>query len=300
VIHSAKEIEEFKKLGIHVIKRGDKEYPQRLENLSQPPEVLYARGNLNLLLKPAVAIVGTRDCTRYGIDIAKRFAKKFVESGLVVISGLASGIDTAAHLGAGAENTIAVLGNGINYYYPQSNHALQDTIGEKGLLLSEYLPIHDGGKFTYPQRNRIVAALSKAVLIVEADLKSGTMITKDFALDLGIDVYAIPGSIVSPQSRGTNALIKTANVVCAVEPDDVLQSFGITQKSTKEKHSVIQITFDEKKILDIIGREPMHIDDIMEKSGLPIPKLAALLTSMEVGGLLEKLVGNMYACVLDS
>ncbi|MDR0462439.1 MAG: DNA-processing protein DprA [Christensenellaceae bacterium] len=302
MIHSKEEIEAFKKQGIHVIRRGDKEYPQRLGNLHQPPEVLYCKGDLSLLTRPAISIVGTRTCTRYGIDVAKRFAKKFAEAGIVVISGLADGIDTAAHLGAvegsGGQqlNTIAVLGNGVNHCYPQANVKLQDKIAGHGLLVSEYLPNDTGNKYYFPMRNRIVAALSKALLIVEADLKSGTMITKDFALDLGIDVFAIPGPVTSLQSRGTNALIKEAACSCAVEPDDVLATFGVTVKSQVAKNTLVQISFDEKRILDIIGREAVHIDEILERSAMPIPKLAVLLTSMELKGLLRKLSGNVYSC----
>ena len=301
MIHSKDEIKEFNKMGIHIIRRGDKEYPTRLENLGNPPEVLYCKGNLELLTRSAISIVGTRNCTRYGIDVARRFAKKFAEAGIVVVSGLADGIDAAAHQGAiesGAVNTIAVLGNGVNWYYPSANRKLQDKIAEHGLLVSEYLPNDTGQKYYFPQRNRIVAALSRALLIVEADTKSGTMITKDFALDLGIDVFAIPGQVTSPQSRGTNALIKQAACTCACEPDDILETFGVTAKSNKEKNTLIQISFDEKRILDIIDRDEVHIDDIMEKTGMTIPKLATLLTSMEMKGLLQKLPGNCY-CAVD-
>lgn len=298
MIHTKDEINAFKTQGIHVIKRGDKQYPKRLENLHQPPEVLYCKGNLELLTRPAISIVGTRACTRYGIDVAKRFARKFAEAGIVVISGLADGIDTAAHMGAEPANTIAVLGNGVNSYYPQNNKKLQDDIAEHGLLVSEYLPNDKGNKFYFPMRNRIVAALANALLIVEADLKSGTMITKDFALDLGIDVFAVPGNVTSLQSRGTNALIKTASCVCAVEPDDVLATFGVTASNPREKHSLIQISFEEKQILDILGRDEVHIDDILENTKLPIQKLATLLTNMEMRGLLQKLPGNIFCRIM--
>jgi len=294
MIHNAEEIAEFKRMGIHVIRQGDKEYPTRLMNLSQPPEVLYCKGNLNLLTRPAIAIVGTRTGTRYGIETARTFAKKFAGTGIAVISGLADGIDTAAHQGAEAKNTIAVLGNGVNHYYPTNNIKLQDQIGEVGLLVSEYLPNFNGTKFSFPQRNRIVAALSGALLIVEADLKSGTMITKDFALNLGIDVFVIPGNISSPQSKGTNSLIKEGKCKIALTPDDVLESFGKKSKNKTEKSIAIQISFEEKAILDIIGREELHIDDILEHAKMPIPKLSALLTSMEMRGLLQKLPGNTY------
>ena len=294
MIHSKEEVEAFAKQGIIIIKRGDKEYPKRLENLYQPPEVLYCKGNINLLLRPAVSIVGTRDCTRYGVDVTKKFARSFADSGLVVISGLADGIDAAAHMGAQPANTIAVLGNGVNCYYPPSNRKLQDDIAREGLLVSEYLPNDRGHKFYFPQRNRIVAALSQALLITEADLKSGTMITKDFALDLGIDVFSVPGPVTSFASRGTNNLIKTAACSIATEPADVLQAFGVTQKNDDKPNTIVQISFEEKQILDILGRDEVHIDELVEKIKMPIRKLATLLTQMEMSALIEKLPGNIF------
>jgi len=195
---------------------------------------------------------------------------------------------------AGKCDTIAVLGNGVNVYYPQGNKNLQDKIGEHGLLVSEYLPNARSTNFSFPQRNRIVAGLAGALLIVEADTKSGTMITKDFALDLGMDVYAIPGSVLSPQSRGTNALIREAAVACATCPDDVLQSFGVTARDTKLPDTFLQISFDEKRVLDVLQRDEVHIDDIMEQIKMPIPKLATLLTGMEMRGIIKKAPGNKY------
>jgi len=301
MIHSDKEIAEFKQQGIHVIRFGDREYPQRLKNLSKPPEVLYCRGKIELLTRPAIAMVGTRLATRYGMDVARRFARVFVESGIVVVSGLADGIDTASHLGAidGSKpdhyDTIAVLGNGIDFYYPQRNKKLQDDIAKYGLVISEYLPSDRGQKYSYPHRNRIVAALSQAVLIVEADLKSGTMITKDHALDIGLDVFSVPGNVTSLQSRGTNQLIKDAACAIATEPADVLSVFGKTQKSKSEPNALVQISFEEKHILDILKRDEIHIDELVEKTAMPIRKLASLLTQMEMRGLIEKLPGNIFA-----
>jgi len=295
MIHSDEEIKAFRAQGIIVIRRGDKEYPQRLENLHQPPQVLYCKGNIELLLRPSVAIVGTRNCTRYGVDVAKRFAKSFADSGLVVISGLCDGIDTAAHSGAGPENTIAVLGNGVNWFYPRSNKELQEQIAKDGLLVSEYLPNNRGHLYHFPQRNRIVAALANALLIVEADRKSGTMITKNFALDLGIDVFAVPGPVTSFSSRGTNNLIKDAACAIATEPADVLAAFNISQKFDDKPNVVVQVTFEEKQILDILGRDEVHIDELVEKTKLPVRKLATLLTSMEMNGIIKKMPGNTFA-----
>ena len=311
--HNATEIAEFARKGITVIQRGDKNYPSRLLNLAIPPEVLYARGNTGLLHKPAVAIIGTRDCTRYGKEIATRWAEQFARLGIVVISGLAEGIDTAAHLGAiraaennealceGAKampktnvNTIAVLGNGVDYYFPSSNKDLQNQIAQNGLVISEYLPNEKSARYYFPQRNRIVAALASAVLIVEADLKSGTMLTKNWALDLGIDVYAVPGQVTSYASRGTNRLIKESPCTAALEPADVLQSFNVTMPNKKEKNTVIQFTFEEKLVLDTLKTDEVHFDDLLEETKFATQKLASLLTNMELSALIKKLPGNMY------
>jgi DNA processing protein len=270
-----------------------------------------------------VAVVGTRTSTRYGNNVAERFARVFAEQGLVVTSGLADGIDTHDHRGAinavdksDPCNTIAVLGNGFNTYYPTANRNLQNDIANRGLLVSEYLPNEATKRFHYPQRNRIVAALSTAVLIVEADMHSGTMITKDFAVALGVDVYAVPGEVTNITARGTNHLIKTGECRVATEPNDVMQSFvrrvaasgnfvrssrasgranALSRASGRVHEVTATVSFDERKILDILGREDTHIDDIVDKTGMEIRKLSPLLTSMEMKGMLEKLGGNVFA-----
>ena len=312
---------------IRAVTRASENYPKRLFNLKMPPVVLYCRGDLSLFEKSAVAIIGTRDCTRYGAQVASKFAKALAERDIVVVSGLADGIDAAAHEGAflgrkvknvvgpmdvsshlpkgtvsvakpqsGIVNTIAVLGNGLNYIYPQSNADLQRRISKDALLVSEYLPNEKSNRFHFPYRNRIVAALASAVIIVEADLRSGTMITKDWAIDLGVDVYAVPGPITSGASRGTNALIKEAHCAIMTDIEDVLEaSFGIFEKTKDEPNVVVQISFDQKRVLDILAKGEAHFDDIIELLGLPVGKVTTLLTTMEMSGLIKKLAGNQYA-----
>jgi len=185
------------------------------------------------------------------------------------------------------------LGNGINTFYPASNTGLQQKITKYGLVLSEYLPNFSGAKFTFPQRNRIVAALSNALVIVEADLKSGTMITMKCAQDVGIDVYAVPGPITSYVSRGTNQLIKEGGAI-ATNAQDVLDAFGVYEKSPQRENAFIQLSFDEKQVLDTIGNKEVHFDGLIEEIGLPVHKLSTLLTNMEMSGLIKKLAGNYY------
>jgi DNA processing protein len=327
-----------------VIKKGDPNYPKCLLDLSQPPEQLYCRGRLELLTRPAVAIVGTRDCTRYGVSVAREIAKKCVENGIAVISGGAAGIDTAAHSGAmealsemsgrnggvnmsaagtvsptgsmpadtnslrGAASfagavspvgkvslagTISVLGNGLNHCYPTENWELQKQIESEGLLISEYPDDFPANKQTFPQRNRIVAGLSNAVLVVEADFKSGTMITVRVAKKIKREVFAVPGSIKSYASNGANDLIKSKTAKMLTGFDDILQFFRMqTGENKTDIKPVLQLSFEEKNILDIIRKDEVHLDELLEKCKMPTHALMTLLTDMELSGLIEKLPAN--------
>jgi len=281
-----------------ILKPDDPRWPVGLNNLAQPPEVMFCKGNLELLEKPIVAIVGTRDSTRYGMEVAKKLAGQLAELGIVTVSGLADGIDAAAHIGAGPKHTIAVLGNGVNQFYPAANVDLQKKIAsDGGLLVSEYPPSEKSNKFHFPQRNRIIAALSKAVIIVEADIKSGALITKDFALDLGLEVFAVPGAITSPASRGTNEMIKTAACACLTDVSDVLSVFGMTYTDAKA-NTVTQLSFEAKAVLDVLKHDEVHFDEIVEKTKF-LPKiLSTLLTRMEMDGIILTLPGNYYVSKL--
>jgi len=283
---------------IVILKRGDKRWPKGLDNLAQPPEVLFCKGNLELLKKPIIAIVGTRDCTRYGLEVARKLASQLASLGIVTVSGLADGIDAAAHNGAGAENTIAVLGNGVNVFYPAANVDLQKRIAmDGGLVISEYEPNQRSNRYTFPQRNRIIAALSNAVIVVEADKKSGALITKDFALDLGIEVFAVPGPINSHASRGTNEMIRTAACACLTDVSDVLGVLGMSVSGIKE-NTVVQLSFEARSVLDALRYDEMHFDEIVSKTNFAPKILTTLLTTMEMDGIIQKLPGNHYVSKL--
>ena len=235
---------------IQVIRLDDALYPRALKDLKDPPKQIYVKGNLSLLNRPMVSIVGTRDCTRYGLMTAKDIAAQCVNAGFVVVSGLAEGIDTAAHQG-GKEATIAVLGNGIDIYYPAMNKDLQDEISLQGLLISEYPPTLHGGKTTFPQRNRIVAALAQAVIAVEADLHSGTLITVKMANALNRPVYAVPGNINCYASQGTNDLIAKGQAKMITSVSDLITALTgtiATKVTVKQK----QITMEQQNILNIL------------------------------------------------
>ena len=277
---------------IQVIRLDDALYPRALKDLKDPPKQIYVKGNLSLLNRPMVSIVGTRDCTRYGLMIAKDIAAQCVTAGFVVVSGLAEGIDTAAHQG-GKEATIAVLGNGIDVYYPAINKDLQDEISLQGLLISEYPPTLHGGKTTFPQRNRIVAALAQAVIAVEADLRSGTLITVKMANALNRPVYAVPGNINCYASQGTNDLIAKGQAKMITSVSDLITALTgtiATKVAVKQK----QITMEQQNILNILKSDEVHFDDIVMESGLTVPQLSTLLTNMEMIGLIEKLPGNYF------
>lgn len=201
------EWEFIKKYNIQIVNYLHKYYPENLRNIYDMPVVFYAIGNLERLREKSVAIVGTRQCSEYGINVARELAKNIAGNNVNVVSGLATGIDAEAHIGAGG-NTIAVLGSGINVIYPKENIALAKEIVRKGgLIMTEY-PINEKPeRLNFPNRNRLISGLSEAVIVVEAGERSGSLITADFAMEQGKEVYAVPGNITSPTSVGTNQLI---------------------------------------------------------------------------------------------
>ncbi|MCM1404215.1 MAG: DNA-processing protein DprA [Prevotella sp.] len=277
----------------HIVRQGDAHYPRALMDLKDPPKQLYLKGNLDLLYRPLVSIVGTRDCTRYGIMVAKDIAAQCVAAGFTVVSGLAEGIDTAAHQGANG-TTIAVLGNGFNHYYPQANKSLQEEIGTTGLLISEYPPELHGDKTTFPQRNRIVAALGQAVIAVEADSHSGTLITVKMAQTINRDVYAVPGNINCYASQGTNALIANHNAQMVTSATDLVKALTGRVSKAAAATAVKQISMEQQNILNLLKTDEVHFDDLVIDSGLSVAQVSTLLTNMEMIGLIEKLPGNYF------
>ena len=278
---------------MQIIHLGDDNYPRALMDLKDPPKQLYVKGNLDLLNQPMISIVGTRDCTRYGLMVAKDLASHCVEAGFVVVSGLAEGIDTAAHQGANGK-TIAVLGNGLDVFYPSINKELQNEIASDGLLITEYPPKFHGDKTTFPQRNRIVAALGQAVIAVEADLHSGTLITMRKARELKRITYAVPGNINCYASQGTNDLIANHGVRMVISASDLIKDLTGCKLESKKTVAVKQLDLEQQKILNILKSDEIHFDDIVLESGLTVPQLSTLLTNMEMIGLIEKLPGNYF------
>jgi DNA processing protein len=252
--------------------------PPLLRQIHDPPAQLYLRGNGDptLLEAPAVAIVGARACSPYGAYSARMLARELGTAGVVVVSGLARGVDAEAHRGALAAggDTVAVLGCGIDRDYPAVNASLARAIAERSLIVSEYEPGVEPAPFRFPARNRIIAGLCRATVVVEARDRSGALITADFALEEGRDVFAVPGEITSALSAGTNALLKlgAAPATCA---QDVLHAIGMTpkdpQSSPQESHPLLELL-------------PATVDELVRTSGRGAGELAATLTQLELEG----------------
>ncbi|MDY6037839.1 MAG: DNA-processing protein DprA [Eubacterium sp.] len=261
-------------------------YPKRILESINDYKPLYYRGDLKLLDNPTVAIVGSRKASYYGRACAKALAKCAVEYGTVVVSGLAAGIDSEAHTSCleSGGNTIAVLGNGLDIFYPQRNKALQEEIEKHGLLLSEYEDGKTPQKYTFPVRNRIISAISDAVVIVEAGARSGSLITAECAVEQGKMLYAIPGNISSPNSFGTNKLI-CEQVSPLINFDELFHDLGLRKKRSNE--SYVKLSKTESRILDIIrDSEEISIEQIRHKMDINLSEINAIITILEMKGII--------------
>ncbi len=288
--------------GIAVLTWMDEGYPRRLREIDQPPPVLYVRGELTLQDEWAVAIVGTRRMTTYGRQVTDEIAGTLSRNGVTIISGLARGVDAIAHqaaLDAGGR-TIAVLGCGVDRIYPPEHRKLAERIINQGALVSDYAPGTPPDATNFPPRNRIIAGLSMSVVITEAGQRSGALITAAFAADQGRDVFAIPGNIVSPQSRGTNRLIQDG--ACLVmDSKDILEMLELTMV-TEHKAARIVLPEDavEAQLIEVLQIEPLHIDEIRTRTELPIEKVTSTLAIMELKGMVRQIGGMNYIAVRDS
>ena len=271
-------------------------YPERLKEIANPPLVLYAKGNINLLkCDKMITIVGTREPDRYGIEVTEEFATELTNHDYVIISGMARGIDSIAHKTAlkFGNPTIAVMGCGLDRVYPPESTQLFDDIVDFGLVLSEYPIGTPPDSYNFPERNRIMSGLAKSVLLTQAGHKSGALITFDYAVDQGRDVYIVPGSIYNKQCVGTNALLKTFTGCGVQTPWDI-----ISEKEHKEERppivSSMELDVVEEKIVKMLENRDMHIEEIIRMSGLPIRELSSLLLKLELLGLVKRLSGNYY------
>lgn len=270
-------------------------YPEKLKNIADPPLVVYAKGDISLLGKKSISIIGTRKPTTYGKIVCENFTKELSSAGLVTVSGLAYGIDTLVAqktLEIGGK-TIAVLAGGLDKIYPSQNNALADKIANNGgLLLSEYRIGVSPANYSFINRNRIVSALGLGTLIVEAGKSSGTMSTARHAIEQGRELFIIPGNITSPQSEGTNSLIDEMPDTFTISPNRILFKLNIKKKT--EHKATKQMDLTENIILDALSVSELSFDDLCEKTKLSPSVLSSELIKMEMFGLVKKGDGNTY------
>lgn len=281
--------------GNHVLTLHDPAYPRLLREIHDPPLLLYAVGNVALLSAPSVAIVGSRNASIQGKANASAFARAFSDSGLTVISGLALGIDAAAHEGAlaGPGSTVAVIGTGADIVYPARNHKLAHRIAQHGCIISEYPLGHPVLASNFPRRNRLISGLASGVLVVEAAAQSGSLITARMAAEQGRDVFAIPGSIHAPMSKGCHQLIRegaklvdaAADVLDEIRP--AIGGPGAAQPDSRPAQAA-------DLLLDALGYDPVGADALALECGLDAGALSAQLLALELAGLLERLPGGLY------
>ncbi|SDU21150.1 DNA protecting protein DprA [Verrucomicrobium sp. GAS474] len=298
---AAAEIEKAEALGVTLLHADDDRYPEALKEIYDPPLILYVRGTLPETWKQGVALVGSRVTSHYGLETAKKLGYQIAYAGVPVISGLARGIDTAAHMGALAAKgpTWAVLGTGVDHIYPAENASLAEKIAETGCLISEFPLGTKPEKQNFPMRNRIVSGLSFGVLVVEAGLGSGALITAKQALEQGRQVFAVPGRIDTPHSKGCHQLLKEgARLVEDV--NDILgeMEFLFPPKEMtalgSSRPAPADLTPEEALLFETLGTEEVPIDTLIAKSGLPSGKVSSTLLRLEMKRLVRQLPGKLF------
>ena len=291
--------ETWRQHSIGILTWEDAAYPQRLKQTEHAPPVLYVRGALMPEDDWAVAIVGTRKMTAYGRRVAEEVARLLADHGITVVSGLARGVDGAAHRSAlhHGGRTIAVLGSGVDVIYPPEHRHLASEITTHGALLSEYPPGTRAEAMNFPPRNRIIAGMSIATVVIEAGRKSGALITAAFAAEQGREVFAVPGSIYAAQSQGTNWLLaQGAHPLTAAE--DILEALDISLLPQRQAaRRSLPTTPEEQRLLEALGNEPLHVDELSARLGLPVSQITATLTLMELKGLVQPLGGMKYVAI---
>jgi DNA processing protein len=277
----------------HIVTLADGDYPQSLLNISDPPLLLYVKGRLDLLNQPAFAIVGSRHATPQGIKNAEAFSESLSHQGLCIISGMAHGIDAAAHRGGlkARGSSIAVVGTGLDKVYPAANRGLAHALAHQGVLISEFPLGTPPLAPNFPRRNRIISGLGLGCLVVEASLQSGSLITARLAMEQGRDVFAIPGSIHSPQSKGCHSLIKQGAKLVETAQDVLEELAGLVSVVTPTGCAT---TDTNPALLEYLGYDPIDMDTLSTRSGLTVSELSAMLLALELDGLVSKLPGGLY------
>lgn len=284
--------------GNHLLTLADDDYPQRLLEISDPPAILYLKGRRELLRvadRSGIAIVGSRNATPGGLQNAEAFARALSQAGMTVISGMALGIDAAAHRGGleGTGSTIAVVGTGLDLVYPARNKALAHALAEKGLIVSEFALGTPAMANNFPRRNRIISGLSRGVLVVEAALASGSLITARQAGEQGREVFAIPGSIHSPLSKGCHHLIKQGAKLVD-DATDILAELDLVPRADASTQAPNTPAANEEKILTAMGYDPVTVDTLISLTGEDAAMIMARLTELELGGTIASMPGGKY------
>jgi DNA processing protein len=296
------EVAKVHRLGAKIVTWDDADYPPQLKSIAAPPPLLYVKGAFASADQWAIAVVGTRRATAYGREVTRSLVSDLARSGVTIVSGLARGIDAAAHqaaLDAGGR-TLAVLGHGIDFVYPPEHRQLAEQIIEHGALVTDY-PVGtppEGGNF--PPRNRIISGLSLGVLVVEGAALSGARITAEFAMEQGRDVFAVPGNILQRNSELPNTLIQEG-AIPVLKVDDILEPLNLTMVAQQaEAREVIPQDATEAKLLELLSAEPVYIDDIQRATELPISKVSSTLALMELKGMVRQVGGMNYVVARET
>ncbi|MTI69983.1 MAG: DNA-protecting protein DprA [Firmicutes bacterium] len=297
-------IEKNKKFNVKIITILDDTYPDLLKKIYMPPKVLYIKGKLIEKNNPTVSIIGSRKATKYGMFHAEKFAKELSKLGVSIVSGMAKGIDTFAHIGAlhNRGKTIAVLGSGVDIIYPKCNNKLYKKISENGTIVSEFPLGTQPIARNFPKRNRIISGLSLGVLVIEAALRSGTLITVNYALEQGREVFSLPGNVNSPNSIGTNKLIKdgaklTTNIYDVIEEINTLKErYNIL---TKGKINSNTLSEKELKVINCIINGPIQYDMISYNTGININELCSIIKILKLKGLINETNGKIFSLKMD-
>ncbi|MEX2583597.1 MAG: DNA-processing protein DprA [Gemmatimonadota bacterium] len=293
----------LRRLGAVALTPDDPAYPPSFRAVTEPPYLIFAAGDVSALERPGIAVVGTRSPTRYGRRAAERLGFDLASAGLVIVSGVARGVDSAAHQGAldAGGGTIGVLGHGIDQVYPPENQRLFAAIRQQGLLLTEYPPGETPKAGNFPRRNRLIVALSQAVLVVEMGHKSGAQHTVGFAIEQGKDVMAVPGPIESPASEGTNQLIKDGARLVASALDVLEELRGVGSAATLEPAAspssattLPLLSGDEDALMRVLSAEPLHVDELARDVNVSAAAVLTTLLHLELRGLVTALPGKRY------
>jgi len=305
------ELARVEQIGARIICRLDDDYPRPLRYVPDPPICLYIRGALRDTDGMSLAIVGSRQCSQYGREQARRFGYLLAQAGMTVVSGLAAGIDTFAHYGAldaPEGRTLAVLGCGLGHVYPPQNASLADRIAQRGAVISE-LPVDTPPDRTnFHARNRIIAGATLGTLVVEGRESSGALITARHAIDYDREVFAVPGQIDMPYSRGTNSLIADSQAKLVTCREDILDELGDAGRTLLSESELTAsappartgrpmppLDDSERGVFDALGPDPRHVDQIAERSGLSMARVSSVLITLQLKGVARQLPGSMYA-----